>query len=66
MKRLAKEYEEKVNNLIAEAKNLIMKNTLHFTSKHPKAQALAFNAIYAEQESIGYYALPEQDISALF
>ena len=42
-----------------------MKNILNFTSKHPKAQAHAFNAIYAEQESIGYYALPEQDISPI-
>ena len=42
-----------------------MKNSLHFTSKHPKAQAYAFSAIVAEQESIGYYALPEQDISPI-
>ncbi|PHS41729.1 MAG: glucose-6-phosphate isomerase [Sulfurovum sp.] len=42
-----------------------MKNILSFTSKHPKAQAHAYSAICAEQESIGYYALPEQDISPI-
>ena len=40
-----------------------MKNTLHFKLKNKKVQENVFNAIVKEQDSIGYYALPEQDIT---
>ena len=40
-----------------------MKNTLHFKLKNKKVQENVFDAIVNEQESIGYYSLPEQDIS---
>lgn len=39
-----------------------MKNKLYFNSNHPKAQEHALQAIIEEQKSIGYYALPNQDI----
>jgi len=40
-----------------------MKNTLYFKLKNKKVQEEAFTAIVKEQEHIGYYSLPEQDIS---
>ncbi|HIP18348.1 MAG TPA: glucose-6-phosphate isomerase [Sulfurovum sp.] len=40
-----------------------MKNKLYFKSDAKEVQTSAFKAIEKEQESIGYYALPEQDIS---
>jgi len=40
-----------------------MKNTLYFKLKNKRVQEDVFNAIVKEQESIGYYGLPEQDIS---
>ena len=40
-----------------------MKNTLYFKLKNKKVQEKAFNAIVEEQNHIGYYTLPEQDIS---
>ncbi len=40
-----------------------MINKLHFTSTHKKEQQKAFQAIVEEQKTIGYYALPEQDIT---
>ncbi|MCF6244602.1 MAG: glucose-6-phosphate isomerase [Sulfurovum sp.] len=42
-----------------------MRNTLHFKLKNKKVQEDVFNAIVKEQESIGYYGLPEQDISTV-
>ncbi len=42
-----------------------MRNTLYFKLKNKKVQESAFNAIVKEQESIGYYALPEQNISSI-
>jgi len=40
-----------------------MINRLYFDSTHPKAEKHVFNAILKEQKTIGYYALPEQDIT---
>ncbi len=42
-----------------------MKNKLYFTSNNNTKQKIAFNAICEEQKSVGYYTLPEQDISPL-
>lgn len=42
-----------------------MKNRLYFTSNHPKAQAHALKAIHKEQKEIGYYTLPDQDITPI-
>jgi len=42
-----------------------MKNKLYFKLKNKKAQEAAFNKIVQEQDTIGYYALPEQDISPI-
>ena len=42
-----------------------MINRLYFTSTHPKAEESAFHAIAEEQKTIGYYALPEQDITSI-
>jgi len=42
-----------------------MKNTLYFKLKNKKDQEEAFDAIVKEQKNIGYYALPEQDISPI-
>jgi len=42
-----------------------MKNTLYFKLKNKKDQEDAFDAIVKEQKSIGYYSLPEQDISPI-
>jgi len=42
-----------------------VKNTLYFKLKNKDVQESAFNAIVKEQESVGYYALPEQDITSL-
>ncbi len=42
-----------------------MKNTLYFKLKNKKVQEEVFEAIVKEQESVGYYALPEQDISPI-
>ncbi len=42
-----------------------MKNKLYFTSNSKKEEQKAFQAIKKEQKSIGYYALPEQDITPI-
>lgn len=42
-----------------------MTNTLYFTSTDEEVQKRAFRAIEKEQESIGYYALPDQDITPI-
>jgi len=42
-----------------------MKNKLHFTSTDKEVQQKAFQAIEKEQNSIGYYGLPEQDITSI-
>ncbi|HFQ62046.1 MAG TPA: glucose-6-phosphate isomerase [Epsilonproteobacteria bacterium] len=42
-----------------------MKNKLYFKLKNKKVQEAAFSAILEEQKHIGYYALPEQDISPI-
>jgi len=42
-----------------------MKNKLYFKLKNKKVQEIAFNAICEEQKTIGYYALPEQDITPI-
>jgi glucose-6-phosphate isomerase len=42
-----------------------MKNTLYFSSNNRKEEQKAFEAIKKEQETIGYYALPEQDINPI-
>ena len=42
-----------------------MKNKLYFTSVSKKEEERAFQAIKKEQKSIGYYSLPEQDISSI-
>ena len=42
-----------------------MINKLYFTSQDEKTQQNAFKAIVEEQKSIGYYALPDQDISPI-
>ncbi len=42
-----------------------MKNRLYFKSDNKKIQKEAFEAIRAEQNHIGYYTLPEQDISSI-
>jgi len=42
-----------------------MKNKLYFTSNSRKEEQKAFQAIKKEQESIGYYSLPDQNISSI-
>jgi len=42
-----------------------MKNRLYFVSNHPKAQAHALQALQKEQGKIGYYSLPDQDITPI-
>jgi len=42
-----------------------MINKLFFSSTHPKAEENVFHAIEKEQKTIGYYALPEQDITSI-
>jgi glucose-6-phosphate isomerase len=42
-----------------------MKNKLYFKLKNKNVQEGAFNAIVKEQSSIGYYTLPEQDITPI-
>jgi len=42
-----------------------MKNKLYFPCIDTKTQEKAFKAIVEEQKSIGYYALPEQDITPI-
>jgi len=42
-----------------------MKNRLYFTSTNEKEQQIAYRAILEEQKSVGYYALPEQDITPI-
>jgi glucose-6-phosphate isomerase len=42
-----------------------MLNKLHFDINAPKTQAHAFQAIKKETEHIGYYQLPEQDITSI-
>ncbi|HSR73790.1 MAG TPA: hypothetical protein VLL31_03020, partial [Sulfurovum sp.] len=39
-----------------------MTNTLYFTTPDEEVQKRAFKAIQKEQETIGYYALPDQNI----
>lgn len=42
-----------------------MKNKLYFTSGSKKEEQKAFKAIKKERNSIGYYALPSQDVSSI-
>ena len=42
-----------------------MKNKLYFKLKNKNDQERVYKAIEKEQESVGYYALPEQDISSI-
>ncbi|HEY9129613.1 MAG TPA: glucose-6-phosphate isomerase, partial [Sulfurovum sp.] len=42
-----------------------MINKLYFTSGDEKTQTKAFDAIVEEQKSIGYYTLPDQDITPI-
>ncbi|WP_309498677.1 glucose-6-phosphate isomerase [Sulfurovum sp.] len=42
-----------------------MKNKLYFTSNSRQDEQRAFEAIRKEQSSIGYYALPEQDVGSI-
>ena len=42
-----------------------MINKLHFSSTHKQEHQKAFEAIVAEQKTVGYYALPEQDITPI-
>ncbi|HHE05578.1 MAG TPA: glucose-6-phosphate isomerase, partial [Epsilonproteobacteria bacterium] len=42
-----------------------MKNKLYFKLKNKKVQEEAFDAICEEQKTVGYYSLPEQDISSI-
>jgi glucose-6-phosphate isomerase len=42
-----------------------MKNKLYFSSINRKEEQKAFEAIKKEQNSIGYYSLPEQDITPI-
>ena len=42
-----------------------MRNKLYFRLKNTNDQERAYKAIEKEQESIGYYTLPEQDISSI-
>ncbi len=42
-----------------------MINKLYFSSTHPTAEENVFHAIREEQKTIGYYALPEQDITSI-
>ncbi len=42
-----------------------MKNKLYFTSADKEIQQKTFDAIQKEQEHIGYYSLPDQDISEI-
>lgn len=42
-----------------------MKNRLYFISSHPKAQAHALDAISKELDHVGYYTLPDQDITSI-
>jgi len=42
-----------------------MTNKLYFTSEDENVQKKAFKAIEEEQNSIGYYALPDQDITPI-
>lgn len=42
-----------------------MINKLYFSSIHPKTEENVFHSIVEEQKTIGYYALPEQDITSI-
>ena len=42
-----------------------MKNKLYFEQQDSNIKADVFNAIQKEQENVGYYALPEQDIESI-
>ena len=42
-----------------------MKNKLYFNSNSKKEEQGAFEAIKKEQSSIGYYSLPDQDVTAI-
>jgi len=42
-----------------------MKNKLYFSSKSRKEEQRAFHAIKKEQKSVGYYSLPDQDITPI-
>ncbi len=43
----------------------MIKNKLYFSSISKRAEEKAFEAIVEEQKSIGYYALPDQDIAPI-
>ncbi len=43
----------------------MIKNKLYFSSISKRAEEKAFEAIVKEQKSIGYYALPDQDIGPI-
>jgi glucose-6-phosphate isomerase len=43
----------------------MIKNKLYFSSISKRAEEKAFDAIVEEQKSIGYYALPDQDITPI-
>ena len=42
-----------------------MTNKLYFNSKSRKEEQSAFATIKKEQSSIGYYALPDQDLTSI-
>lgn len=42
-----------------------MKNKLYFNSNSKKEEQRAFEAIVNEQSTIGYYSLPDQDVSSI-
>jgi len=42
-----------------------MKNKLYFNANNTKEEQRAFEAIVKEQETVGYYALPNQDVSPI-
>ncbi len=42
-----------------------MKNKLHFNTTLGEKAKLAFSALEKEKENVGYYTLPEQDISTV-
>ncbi len=42
-----------------------MKNKLYFSSNSRKEEQRAFQAIKKEQKSIGYYSLPDQDVTSI-
>ena len=42
-----------------------MKNKLYFSSQSTKEEQRALEAIKKEKKSIGYYALPDQDVNPI-